>query len=113
MQALSLSSTLLNGLGYLRPVRRRAWGLLLSLAIALAAFMQVAHTHEGEAPATYKVCSFCTTLDRGSAPPPVVALGVPLQPTAVAPELPTLPLACGTTFRTPSQPRAPPPALQA
>jgi hypothetical protein len=82
-------------------------------ATVRAAFMQVAHTHEGEAPATYKLCSFCTTLDRGSAPPPVVDLGVPHQPTSIAPILPALPHVGGTSVRTPRQPRAPPPALQA
>ena len=112
MHALSLPQTWLTGLGRPRSARRRAWAVLLSLALALAAFMHVAHTHDADTPAAYKHCSFCTTLDRGSAPPPVVALAVPRMAAAAAP-LPRFVAAPAVApVRTPHSPRAPP-ALQA
>jgi hypothetical protein len=112
MQALSLTQSWLTDLGRTRLGRRRAWAALLTLALALAAFMHVAHTHDADAPATYKYCSFCTTLDRGSAPPPVVAAGVPRVVATAAP-LPRFVAAPAVVpVRTPHSPRAPP-ALQA
>lgn len=112
MKALSLSQQWMPESGRNRPARRRAWALLLSFALALAAFMHVAHTHEADAPATYKFCSFCTTLDRGSAPPPVVAMAVPHVTAAPAPRPRSVELAATSPVRTPYSPRAPPP-LQA
>ena len=112
MHALSLPRTMLKPFGLSRSVRRRAWAVLLSLFLALAAFMHVAHTHEADAPATHKVCSFCTTLDRGGAPPPVVAAALPQQPPAAIAVVVEIAGPLGTATRTPRQSRAPP-ALQA
>ena len=112
MEALSLTQHWRMDLGRTRLGRRRAWAVLLSLALALAAFMHVAHTHEADAPATYKYCSFCTTLDRGSAPPPVVAVAVPHVGSAAAPLLRFIAAPAVAPVRTPQSPRAPP-ALQA
>jgi hypothetical protein len=98
--------------GCSRAVQRRAWAVLLSLFLALAAFMHVAHTHEADAPATYKLCTFCTTLDRGGAPPPVVAAAVPYLPRAAMVVVVEMAVPRGSATRTPRQSRAPP-ALQA
>jgi hypothetical protein len=108
MEALSLTQTWMPDLGRTRPARRRVWAVLLTLTLALAAFMHVAHTHDADAPATYKFCSFCTTLDRGSAPPPVVAHTVP-RLVAVEATLPRIIAAPAVApSRTPQSPRAPP-----
>lgn len=113
MQALPLPQTMFKAFGCSRSARRRAWVvLLLSLFLALAAFMHMAHTHEADAPATYKLCTFCTTLDRGGAPPPVVSAAVPHQPPAAKAVVAEIAGPLGTATRTPRQARAPP-ALQA
>lgn len=112
MEALSHTQTWMPDLGRTRPVRRRVWAVLLAFALACAAFMHVAHTHEADAPATYKFCSFCTTLDRGSAPPPVVAATVPHIAAVMAPLTATVAAPAVAPGRTPHHPRAPP-ALQA
>ena len=112
MQALSLPQTMLKPFGCSRSVRRRAWALLLSLFLAMAAFMHLAHTHEADAPATYKFCSFCTTLDRGGAPPPVSAVALPFVSPVATATVVEIASPLGTATRTPRQSRAPP-ALQA
>jgi hypothetical protein len=98
--------------GCSRAVRRRAWAVLLALFVAVAAFMHVAHTHEADAPATYKFCSFCTTLDRGAAPPPASAVAIPFVAPAATAIVVEIAGPLGTATRTPRQSRAPP-ALQA
>ena len=113
MQALSSPPTLLTGFGFHRTARRRAWAMLLALALVLAAFMHVAHTHDADTPASYKFCSFCTTLDRGSAPPPVVAGSVPHVAPDSIPVRRSIATPASTAARSPLQPRAPPSALQA
>jgi hypothetical protein len=113
MQALSSPPTLLTGFGLHRTARRRAWAMLLALALVLAAFMHVAHTHDADTPASYKFCSFCTTLDRGSAPPPVVAVSVPHVAPDSIPIRRSVAAPASTAVRSPQQPRAPPPTLQA
>jgi len=113
MQALSMPPTLFAQLGLARGARRRALVMLLALALVLAAFMHVAHTHDADRPASYKFCSFCTTLDRGSAPPPVVAVSVPHVTPDLVPVRRSIAAPAGTVVRSPQQPRAPPPALQA
>jgi hypothetical protein len=101
----------LPAFGFARGARHRAAAVLLALAIALASFMHVAHSHEAEGPATYKLCSFCTTFDRGSGPPLTAPAAWPLDP------LPTLvvaaraPAPVATVLRAACHPRAPP-ALQ-
>jgi hypothetical protein len=99
-------------LGLAPGARRRAWAALLVLAVAFASFGHVAHSHEADAPGTYQLCSFCTTFDRGGAPPPAVHVAlsdvptpVPAVPPPAAPQAKAeLHLAC--------RPRAPP-VLQA
>ncbi len=112
MRALSLPQTMLKPFGCSRAVQRRAWAVLLSLFLALAAFMHVAHTHEADAPATYQLCTFCTTLDRGGAPPPAIAAAIPFLSPAVTAAVVEIAGPVGTATRTPRQSRAPP-ALQA
>ena len=112
MQALSLPQMMLKPFGCSRSARRRAWAVLLSLFLALAAFMHVAHTHEADAPATYKFCSFCTTLDRGGAPPPIVTTAIPHAAPVATTTVGEIPAPASTPSRTPLNPRAPP-ALQA
>jgi hypothetical protein len=113
MQALSSPPTLLTGFALHRTARRRAWAMLLALALVLAAFMHVAHTHDADTPASYKFCSFCTTLDRGAAPPPVVAVSVPYVAPDTVPVRRSIAVPASAAVRSPQQPRAPPPALQA
>lgn len=112
MQTLPPTQNWLPDFGRTRPARRRVWAVLLAFALACAAFMHVAHTHEADAPATYKFCSFCTTLDRGGAPPPVVTATVPRIAAITAPLTATVAAPVAAPSRTPRHPRAPP-ALQA
>jgi hypothetical protein len=113
MQALTLPRQWHAGSGWSRAVRRRAWAVLLAVAVALASFMHVAHTHEAEVPASYKFCSFCVSFDRGGgAPPPVIRASV-APVSAVAPAHcvdETVPQ--GRLVRPTCHPRAPP-VLQA
>lgn len=55
--------------------------MLLVLVLALASFMHVAHSHEADAPSAYKQhCTYCSTFDRGGAPPPSMQVALPSQP---------------------------------
>jgi hypothetical protein len=102
----------LRAIGLAPGASHRAWAVLLLLAIALASFMHVAHSHEAEGPATYQPCTFCTTFDRGGAPPPAVHLRLPVDPPtapAIAPSLVPRP---AVPARPSCRPRAPP-SLQA
>jgi hypothetical protein len=98
------------------PWRLPGWDRLrllvaaLALAVGLASFMHVAHSHDEngtDGAGVSQLCSFCSSFDRGTAPPPAAApllrLGAP-----VAPE-PTVP---ATAPRSPARiafrPRAPP-----
>ena len=61
----------LRALGLVPGAYRRAWSGLLVLAIALASFMHLAHSHDADAPSISKHhCTYCSTFDRGGAPPP-------------------------------------------
>ncbi len=112
MQALTIFQRWRAGPGRSRPARGRAWAVLLSVAIALASVMHVAHTHEAEVPASYKFCSFCVTFDRGGAPPPAIKATVePVAPVARAIVVDEA-VPQGRVVRPPCHPRAPP-ALQA
>jgi hypothetical protein len=111
MQALAQHGTTQLAGGQARSARRRAWALLLTLALVVASFMHVAHTHDADAKATYKLCSFCTTLDRGGAPPPAVAQSVPQVSAVATAILDPIAAPAGTVCRTPLQPRAPPALL--
>jgi hypothetical protein len=113
MQALTLPKRWHAGPGWSRSTRGRAWAVLLAVAIALASFMHVAHTHEAEVPASYKFCSFCVSFDRGGgAPPPVIRATVaPVSAVALAIVVDeTVPQ--GRLVRPTCHPRAPP-VLQA
>lgn len=108
MQGIQSQPTL-QGLGLLPGARRRAWSMLLVLAIAVASFMHVAHNHDAGAPSIYKQhCTFCSTFDRGGAPPPATRAVLPAQPApilVVAPlHVPCAPVERRSTCR----PRAPP-----
>lgn len=48
----------------------------LALSVALASFMHVSHSHEAEGTGAAKLCQFCSSFDRGTAPPPA-ALATP------------------------------------
>lgn len=112
MQGRTYSQTMLTAFGWTRSARRGSWAMLLALALVLASFMQVVHTHDADAPASHKLCSFCTTLDRGGAPPPVIPAATAATATFVVARVATIAAPTGTATRTPHQPRAPP-ALQA
>jgi hypothetical protein len=69
-------------LGFM-PVAQRLHLLVaaLTLSVALASFMHVAHSHEAEGTGAAKLCQFCSSFDRGTAPPPA---GPAASPTARA-----------------------------
>ena len=99
----------LQALGLVPGVRRRVWSGLLVLAIALASFLHVAHSHEADAPSIYKQhCTYCSTFDRGGAPPPA---SLATLPAAEAPSFVVVaqraPVALAR-LRSTLQPRAPP-----
>jgi hypothetical protein len=103
----------LQALGLVPGMRRRVWSGLLVLAIALASFLHVAHSHEADAPSLNKQhCTYCSTFDRGGAPPPASIATLPAEPAPsfvfVAPQAPVTDL----QLRSALQPRAPP-SLQA
>ncbi len=99
----------LRALGLVPGAYRRAWSVLLVLALALASVLHVAHSHDADAPSAYKQhCSFCSTFDRGGAPPPaspavLPAASVPAFVAAV-PQAPVI----RAQSRSALQPRAPP-----
>jgi hypothetical protein len=103
----------LQALGLAPGVRRRVWSGLLVLAIALASFLHVAHSHEADAPSIYKQhCTYCSTFDRGGAPPPASLAVLPAEPTpCFVVELLHAPVT-RVQLRSALQPRAPP-SLQA
>jgi len=88
---------------------RRVWSGLLVLAIALASFLHVAHSHDADAPSIYKHhCAYCSTFDRGGAPPPASFATLPAQPSpslvVTAPQEPVT----RAELHSAGQPRAPP-----
>jgi hypothetical protein len=103
------SQPALQVLGLVPGARRRAWSILLVLAIAVASFMHVAHSHDADSPSIYKQhCTFCSTFDRGGAPPPATSVVLPAEP---APVLVIAPLHTPCTpveQRSACRPRAPP-----
>jgi len=58
----------------------------LALSVALASFMHVSHSHEAEGTGAAKLCQFCSSFDRGTAPPPAALVSSP-----AARPLPALP----------------------
>jgi hypothetical protein len=49
----------------------------LALSVALASFMHVSHSHEAEGTGAAKLCQFCSSFDRGTAPPPAALAPLP------------------------------------
>jgi hypothetical protein len=99
----------LQALGLVPGMRRRVWSGLLVLAIALASFLHVAHSHEADSPSIYKQhCTYCSAFDRGGAPPPASLATLPASQApifvVVAPQGPVARL----ELRSVLQPRAPP-----
>jgi len=95
-------------LGLAPGARRRAWAALLVLAVAFASFGHVAHSHPADAPATYQPCSFCTTFDRGGAPPPAVQVALSVVPTAAPAVPPPAAPQAKADLHSDCRPRAPP-----
>jgi hypothetical protein len=98
------------------PWRLPGWNRLrllvaaLALAVGLASFMHVAHSHDEngvDGAGVSQLCSFCSSFDRGTAPPPASAMP-PSMDGPVAPE----PVACtapaSRAVRAAFRPRAPP-----
>jgi len=103
----------LQALGLVPGLHRRVWSALLVLALAFASILHVAHSHEADAPSIYKQhCTYCSTFDRGGAPPPAAVATLPVgsAPSFVVavPQAPVNRVQPGSAL----QPRAPPP-LQA
>ena len=99
----------LHALGLVPGLHRRVWSGLLVLAIALASFLHVAHSHEADSPSIYKQhCTYCGSFDRGGAPPPASLVTLPArQAPAFVVALPQAPVA-RLELRSTLQPRAPP-----
>jgi len=95
-------------LGLAPGARRRAWAVLLVLAVAFASFGHVAHSHEADAPATYQPCSFCTTFDRGGAPPPAPQAALSDAPTPAPAVPPPAAPPARADLHVACRPRAPP-----
>ena len=99
----------LQALGLRPGMRRRVWSGLLVLALALASFLHVAHSHEADSPSIYKQhCTYCGAFDRGGAPPPASLATLPARQ---APAFVVVTLQAPVTrpeLRSTLQPRAPP-----
>ena len=98
------------------PWQLPGWGRLrllvaaLSLAVGLASFMHVAHSHDANAAdgtGVSKLCSFCASFDRGTAPPPVAALPPRIE-VPVTPETRAFTALAPSPARAAFRPRAPP-----
>jgi hypothetical protein len=99
----------LRALGLVPGVHRRVWSGLLVLAIALASFLHVAHSHDADAPSIYKQhCTYCSTFDRGGAPPPASLAALPAEPAAYFVVVSLHAPVVRVQLRSALQPRAPP-----
>lgn len=99
----------LQALGLVPGLRRRVWSGLIVLALALASFLHVAHSHEADAPSIYKQhCSYCSTFDRGGAPPPASIAVLPAEPAPSFVVVSAQAPATRVQPRSALQPRAPP-----
>jgi hypothetical protein len=98
------------------PWRLPGWDRLrllvaaLALAVGLASFMHVAHSHDEngkDGAGVSQLCAFCSSFDRGTAPPPA-----PAPPARIdGPVAPAPPVAAARTsiaVRAAFRPRAPP-----
>lgn len=90
--------------------RLRLLVVALALAVGLASFMHVAHSHDengADGAGVSPLCSFCSSFDRGGAPPPA-ASAMPRVEGPFKPE-PHAPTALATSpVRAVFRPRAPP-----
>jgi hypothetical protein len=99
----------LQALGFVPGVSRRVWSGLLVLVLALASFLHVAHSHDSDAPSIYQQhCSYCSTIDRGGAPPPASMAMLPAEPAPSFVVVPAQAPVTGEQLRSALQPRAPP-----
>ena len=99
----------LQALGFVPGVRRRVWSGLIVLALVLASFLHVAHSHESDAPSIYKQhCSYCSAFDRGGAPPPASIVMLPAEPAPSFVLVQAQAPATRVQLRSALQPRAPP-----
>jgi hypothetical protein len=98
-----------RALGLVPGAYRRVWAGLLVLALALASFMHVAHSHDADAPSTYQQhCGYCSNFDRGGTPPPASPALLTTDPvTSFVIAVPLAPVA-RAELHSDRQPRAPP-----
>ena len=98
------------------PWRLPGWGRLrllvaaLALAVGLASFMHVAHSHDAngtDGAGVSQLCSFCSSFDRGTAPPPAPAT-LPRIEGPVAPVHSAAQALAPSPVRGAFRPRAPP-----
>ncbi len=98
------------------PWRLPGWGRLrllvaaLAIAVCLASFMHVAHSHDAngtDGAGVSKLCSFCASFERGTAPPPASATP-PRVVGPIAPELHAPTALASSPVRTAFRSRAPP-----
>lgn len=83
----------------------------LALSVALASFMHVSHSHEAHGTGAANLCQFCSSFDRGAAPPPAALAPLPaarpLSPPAdAAPAAPRLATAGSYEARAPPHAQA-------
>ena len=98
------------------PWRLPGWNRLrllvaaLALAVGLASFMHVAHSHDengADGAGVSQLCSFCSSFDRGTAPPPAPATTPRVEGPVAAEPHPSAVLA-PSPVRTAFRSRAPP-----
>ena len=59
--------------------RLRLLAAALAVAVALASFMHVSHSHAAEGTGAAQLCQFCSSFDRGTAPPPAALAAMPAE----------------------------------
>jgi hypothetical protein len=81
------------------PVAARLRLLVAALAVsvALASFMHVSHSHEADGTGAAKLCQFCSSFDRGTAPPPAALASLPAARPLPPPADAALPAPTGAT----------------
>jgi hypothetical protein len=98
------------------PWRLPGWNRLrllvaaLAIAVGLASFMHVAHSHDAngaDGAGVSQLCSFCASFDRGTAPPPASTIP-PRVGGLVAPEPLAFTAPASPAARAAFRPRAPP-----
>lgn len=92
----------LPGVAWLRPLVA-----VLALSVALASFLHSAHAHDGDGSGVAKVCTFCVSFERGSAPPPAAAFALRARQPVLPEQLPAV-VPRPSTAPSPFRSRAPP-----